>query len=224
MNEIETLEKQEGESALHFAWYHTFLMLGEGRSLLAAYNAFGAKNAEKSGKVWADKKDSSQSWKTAAEKWNWRARAEAWDAQQRKELEKRKARERLEKEQELDERLFQIRVQCVERIERMLDFPILAVTTESADGKHITVEPARWNQNSMVRLLEAVIKMGQQDETTITVKGKNLESGAVAFRAKGAEEYSDEELIAIAVAGGLRRTNTEEAENLLHCSQGEKTR
>lgn len=220
MNEIETLEKESGqswtwekqqaESALHFSWFHTFLMLGESRSIVAAYNAVRAQKAHIS--PFRPSQSASGAWKTAADKWRWRERAQAWDAQQRRELESRKARERIEQEKELDARLFQIRVRAITKIEQMLDFPIIQVTTESADGKHITVEPSRWNQNSMVRLLEAVIKMGQQNETEITIKGKNLESGAVAFRAQSAKDLSHDELMAIARSGGYRHNEDDTKE------------
>jgi hypothetical protein len=203
-------EQQNGETAKHFSWFQTYLTLGEARSLLGAYNRFRAKSLEKSQKVFKPVAAVSPAWREVSEKWNWKARAASWDAQERLEAEARRKAREIEREEEYAQKRREQKFKLADIIERMQKFPIQEIKTEN-DGKTVIVMPAGWNFNTLARLMQVQEQLADDDETTVTVKGKNVESAAVAVktRSKSAEEYSDEELIAVVVAGGLRKQNPE---------------
>ena len=201
-------EQQEGESNLHFSWFHTFLWMGPERTIVGAYNTFEAKKSKDK----QSRQQASGAWNKAAEQWHWRERSIAFDADQRIDAERRKTEARLRAERELDDREFEIRKRLIDRVEQMLNWPLVTYQS-SEDGKHVTVTPAKWNFNTIARLIAAAEMLkSSADETTVTIRGKDLESGAVAFRLNtSVKEYSDEELLAI-IAGGTSKKEPEDVQ------------
>lgn len=65
-------DRLDGESALWFARFDAFRLLGPSRTIEACYRAEKGRDRTCPG-----------SWKTVAVRWQWRERAEAWDESQR---------------------------------------------------------------------------------------------------------------------------------------------
>ena len=151
-------EQQPDEPAKHFAWFHVFLMLGPSRSISAAYNAVQNTKTGKKSKEVHGSRIQSRTWQTTSRDWRWGTRARAWDAEQRRLDEAAKVAARVE----LTEREFKQRQKMMDKIEKMLEFPVHRVEHVEEDGKTVTiVNPARWDFNTVARLLLAQAKLGQ---------------------------------------------------------------
>jgi len=145
--------RQSEEPLKHFEWFHAFLMLGPGRSLLGAYNAFRAKSAEKSQQVVTPAISVSKAWHDACEKWRWRERAAAWDAEQRQKTQEEYERRWAERQKEVQEETWADYVALRDKARLMVKFPLQRVTS-SADGKTTIVKPAGWSFDTLVRMMK----------------------------------------------------------------------
>jgi hypothetical protein len=155
-------------------------MLGPSRTLVAAYNAIQAQKSP--GKPGAS--CVSGAWKEVAEKWRWRERVAAWDVwQQQKAEERQRVRQR-----ELEDRLYRVRERLVEKVEKMLDFPLHQVKSGGAGGTTI-IEPVRWNLNSVAHLLNAQQKLGGESDIVKYIDLSALSEEQLLRLSKGESIY-----------------------------------
>jgi hypothetical protein len=139
-------ERMPNEAALHFEWFHTYLLMGPSRSLRGAYASFH----QKSPKV-AKNPQISPGWKEAARRWRWQERAAVWDAEQRR-----------KREEEVDAQKREIYGALLEKGRKLLkvsnqmnDFPLVETESTTVDAKgHKTVvlKPTRWSMDTAARI------------------------------------------------------------------------
>jgi hypothetical protein len=202
-------EQQPDEPAKLYAWFHIFLMLGPSRSISAAYNAVqNAKTGKKAMEVDGSRVQS-QTWTDAARNWHWGARARAWDAEQRRLDEAAKVAARAE----LADREFKTRQDMMDKIEKMLEFPIHQIEHVEEDGKTVTiVNPARWDFNTVARLLLAQAKLGQMaqksEQSELSIGWKNAGNKDMTATL-AVRTMTDAELEAIAAQGNPNSPQTE---------------
>ena len=75
-------DKLKGESTRNYEYFEAFRMMGPGRSMLGAYNAFWAERGK------GKRNSVSSSWVKSSERFKWRERSEAWDMHERMEIRK----------------------------------------------------------------------------------------------------------------------------------------
>jgi len=175
----EAWQRQRGEDGelepnLWFSRFTDYRLAGPSRSLL------GCVNRERVTKGHKESNFTPGSWREAFERWNWKARVEAWDEHIRQELEAEwEARRKEVKEQE-----WASAGKLLERVGKMLKFPLSEVIQEDKDGKVFKVQPVRWSQSDITRFLEAASKLRRlaaEMETDragldLTSKGEKIES------------------------------------------------
>jgi hypothetical protein len=175
---IPVWERQPGEKKHHYEWFHVWLMLGPSRSLVAAYNTIQAKKGKEK------QSQASGAWHQVFEKWRWRERAAAWDVWQQQQSEERLR----ERQQALEDRLFTVRERLVEKVEKMLDFPLAKVTSGGSGGTTI-IEPVRWNLNSVARLLAAQKMLGGESDIVKYIDLSTLSEEQLLRLSKGESIY-----------------------------------
>jgi hypothetical protein len=147
-------ERSHGEPALHFEWFHAYLMLGPGRSVLGAYNRFQGQKAAKSGKKRPDSAKISQLWRETARRWRWRERAAVWDAEQR---EKREFEIDAEMREVYGALLMRGRA-MLKTFDQMSAFPLVeteSTTIDKTGHKTIVLKPTRWTMDTAARMAVA---------------------------------------------------------------------
>ncbi len=166
-------ERQPEEPLKHYEWFHAFLMLGPSRSVVGAFNAVQAKKGKEK------QSQAHGAWNAAAIKWHWKERVALWDAEQRR-LEEEEFAERRRK---MKNRLFGIAEKMADKTEMMLAFPV--ATPQISPNGQTTIEPGKWNFNTVPRLTAAIERLTKEDEnkTEISVKSKG---GSVLASARGA--------------------------------------
>ncbi len=149
--------RRPGETSAAYAAFCTYRDLGPGRSLDAAY-------ARAQGLQKGDKRASGH-----FQRWHrdyaWRSRAEAFDAfldQAKRQAEVEKWKQRGE---ELVEKQFAVAMAMLKKAEQMLAFPLARQTAEQAGEEgatiEVTIEPAKWNFNSIARLAKVAVELGR---------------------------------------------------------------
>ena len=145
------------ETAKAYAAFCLYRDLGSGRSLRAAYAA--AKGCQKG------VKRVSGYWQRWARDHQWKSRAEAYDAHLDAVKRKAEAQRWRERGEALVEEQFQLAQAMLEKVRRMLAFPLARETVEQTDEQgnpvDVTVEPANWNFNSAARLAKVAVEFGR---------------------------------------------------------------
>lgn len=149
-------EQQPGEAVNHFAWFHCYLMMGPGRSLLGACNFFYQQ--DRIGQNRTERRpylSPPGAWRKAFEKWNWSGRVRVWDQKERE----RRLKIVREKEKVVLDRVFVNAERLLDRCEQADKFAAAAfkfpLTRQHILEGTTIIEPADWNMNTAIRALMA---------------------------------------------------------------------
>lgn len=154
-------ERQPGESREAFEAFKLYRdMPPRDRSVDAAFHT--ATGRQKGGK-----RAAGRWWKWSAD-YEWKARAEAYDRHLRdlelaaqeeaiaKDAEKWAERQRKQREDE-----WEARNKVLEKVNAMLQMPIVEQQVVSPDGRTVIVKPAKWTFATVAQLLELMAKLGR---------------------------------------------------------------
>jgi hypothetical protein len=108
-------------------------------------------------------------------KWDWVERARAYDIFFDLEVKvalaeaaRKVAQDWEEREQAMRERMYQIHLRGLNKLDRMLDYPLATVTTDSVEGpdgqiiKRTTITPARWTFDTLAPLARTMFALGRR--------------------------------------------------------------
>ena len=148
-------ERRRGESAQAYKAFCSYRDLGLERTIKAAYHKAIKRPTQQT----------SGTWKAWAARHKWDARARAYDAHieaielqaREREIAKRAVELERRKKQAQDD-AWAMFEEVKAKLQQMLKFPVITVT--DADGKK-TVNPAKWDYNSIARIMEAMTKLAK---------------------------------------------------------------
>jgi hypothetical protein len=162
----ENLRRRDGESAQAYEALRVYCDLRSDRSI--------AEVAKKLGR--SSSKSLFSGWST---KWNWVDRARDYDeffdqqikkalAEAAREAALKVAEEWKKREQAYRERKYQTHLRGLDKVDKMLEFPLATITKETVEGpggeiiRKTTVNPARWTFDTPARLARIMFELGSQ--------------------------------------------------------------
>jgi hypothetical protein len=162
---VDLWEQRPDESSQAYRAFAIYRDLGIDRSIAAAYRQSTKK----------PKQLPSGRWKAWSARYQWDSRAKAYDAhlhaieQRAREVEIAKRATEIERRRQVaQDSSWALFEELKAKLQQMLKLPVISVT--DSDGKK-TVNPAKWDYNSVARALEAMTKLAKL--------GAGLDSGVI---------------------------------------------
>lgn len=198
-------EDGKAESPTWYDRFHTFMLMGPSRSILAVYQEDWTerklaaldkkirKEQDKAGKGGTSRRRAREadigdppksvpsSWVSAARDWGWRERASLWDAEQRR----IDTEEWTKRREALRDRSWSLANKVLDRVEQMLAWPIAEQTLDD-DGQKTVIKPAGWQQRDIAPLGKTGVEMAR------TAAG--LDSSRVTIVLDDLKKYTSAEL------------------------------
>lgn len=160
MNDI--FERRDGESLQAHEAARTYFALGADRSIVAVSKKLGRNKSLISG--WSIK-------------WNWVERARAWDEVRTRERDQeiqkamadaaqRVAKDWETRETAFREKMYELYLRHIAKSDKMLEFPLARVTTETVDGptgqvRQTVINPGRWTFDTCSRMAARSIEFAR---------------------------------------------------------------
>jgi len=173
-------------------WFHRrteYRLMPKPRSLLECVNrARDEKGQNRSNYV-------PGAWRRAFKEWQWKEAAEAWDEHLRQEDEA----EWEDRRKQIKEREWEGAEKLLERVEKMLGYPLAEVIQEDKEGRIFKVQPVRWRQSDVTRFMEMASKLArlaagmetERQQVDVTSKGEQISGFAVLSDAELAAEIAE---------------------------------